>query len=233
MPVRVVLVVDTGVDDALALMVAARHPDLDLCGVICTGGNVPLRRVLANTVHVLGVLGVAAPVASGADRRLDGTPFAVRAEHGSDGLAGLAPPSPDLAKTWPPPGAVASRDAVTVSLGPLTSLVGLVTGRVVASYARTGEANHGLDPVAAGVIASSGRVVDHVDAGDGVLAGDVAGPLSRVDDRLCRLAGGLLAHQARRGAGLGDAAALLRVAEPELDRGRHTQRFVGLLLGED
>jgi pyrimidine-specific ribonucleoside hydrolase len=231
--VPLVLVVDTGVDDALALMVAARHPEVDLHGVVCTAGNVPLRRALANTVYVLGLLGVEVPVAAGADRCLDGRPFAVRDVHGPDGLAGLAPPNSDLPGEWPPPGAVASRASLTVSLGPLTSLVGLDAGRIVASFARPGETNHRLDPVAAGAVASSGRVVEHLDAGHEVLSADVVGPLSRAGDRLCRLAGGLLAHQAARRAGLGDASAVLRLAEPELDPALHTRRVVGLVLGED
>lgn len=230
---RVVLVVDTGVDDALALMVAIRHPGLQLHGIVCSAGNVQLRRVLANTAYVLGVLGVDVPVAAGADRRLDGRAFAVRDVHGPDGLAGLGPPDPQLPDTWPPPTAVATPEAITVSLGPLTTLVGLPTGRVAASFARPGQTNHRLDPVAARVVAASGRVVAHLDAGNGFLSGDVAGPLSRGNDRLCRLAEGLLAHQARRGAGLGDAAALLRLAEPELDPARHTRRLIGLVLGED
>ena len=233
MPARVVLVVDTGVDDALALMVAARHPGIDLHGVVCTAGNVPLRRALANTVYVLDLLGVDVPVAAGADRRLDGRPFAVRDVHGPDGLAGLAPPIQDLPAGWPPPGAVASREAVTVSLAPLTSLVGLGTGRIVASFARPGETNHRLDPVAARAVAASGRALDHLDAGREVVSADVGGSLSRADDRLCRLAGGLLVHQAARRAGLGDASAVLRLAEPELDPALHTRRVVGLVLGED
>jgi pyrimidine-specific ribonucleoside hydrolase len=228
-----VLVVDTGVDDALALMVAARHPDIDLHGVVCTAGNVPLRRALANTVYILGLLDADVPVAAGADRSLDGRQFAVRDVHGPDGLAGLGPPNPDLPAGWPPPGAVASRESLIVSLGPLTSLVGLGTGRIVASFARPGETNHRLDPVAARAVAASGRVVDHLDAGHEVLSTDVVVPLSRADDRLCRLAGGLLAHQAVRRAGLGDAAAVLRLAEPELDPALHTRRVVGLVLGED
>jgi pyrimidine-specific ribonucleoside hydrolase len=232
-PARVVLVVDTGVDDALALIVAARHPEVDLHGVVCTAGNVSVCRALANTVHVLGLLGVEVPVAAGADRRLDGRPFAVRDVHGPDGLAGLAPPHPDLPGEWPSPGAVASRESLTVSLGPLTSLVGLDTGRIVASFARPGETNHRLDPVAARTVAASGRVVDHLDVGHDVLSADVVGPLSHADDRLCRLAGGLLAHQAERSAGLGDAAAVLRLAEPELDPALHTRRVVRLVLRED
>ena len=32
MPARYVLDVDTGTDDALAILYAVRHPDLDVCG---------------------------------------------------------------------------------------------------------------------------------------------------------------------------------------------------------
>ena len=42
MPRPVVLDVDTGVDDACALLLAARHPELDLLAVTCVGGNAPL-----------------------------------------------------------------------------------------------------------------------------------------------------------------------------------------------
>jgi hypothetical protein len=87
--------------------------------------------------------------------------------------------------------------------------------------------------VAARAVAASGRALDHLDVGREVLSADVGGSLSRADDRLCRLAGGLLAHQAARHAGLGDASAVLRLAEPELDPALHTRRVVGLVLGED
>ena len=53
----VVLDVDTGVDDACALLLAALHPDLDLRAVTCVGGNAPLADVVANTLSVLDVCG--------------------------------------------------------------------------------------------------------------------------------------------------------------------------------
>ena len=40
-PTPVVLDVDTGVDDACALLFAARHPGLDLRAVTCVAGNAP------------------------------------------------------------------------------------------------------------------------------------------------------------------------------------------------
>lgn len=43
----VILDVDTGLDDACALLLAARHPDLELKAVTCVGGNVGLDQVTA------------------------------------------------------------------------------------------------------------------------------------------------------------------------------------------
>ena len=49
----VILDVDTGVDDAFAIMFAARHPDLNLIGITCVDGNTKLSQVLINTLKVL------------------------------------------------------------------------------------------------------------------------------------------------------------------------------------
>ncbi len=63
----VILDVDTGLDDACALLLAARHPDLDLLAVTCVGGNVGLDQVVVNTLTVLEAAGrTDVPVARGA-----------------------------------------------------------------------------------------------------------------------------------------------------------------------
>lgn len=229
MTLAVVPVVDTGVDDALALVIAARHPALRLRGVICTAGNVPLGRVVANTSYVLGLLDARVPMAAGATRRLDGTEFAVRDGHGPDGLAGLratagspvgtAPPTTAAAEALVPPG------VVVVSLGPLTSVVELPPRRVVASYARPGEANHDMDPAAAALVA-----VEHADVAHHPLelSAGPAGPPER-STGAARLVDGLLAHQAGRGAGLGDAAVMLLLAEPALDPAHRERRIRSLV----
>lgn len=217
MTLPVVPVVDTGVDDALALVVAARHPALRLCGVICTAGNVPLGRVVTNTSYVLDLLGVQVPRATGAARRLDGAEFAIRNVHGADGLAGLGPPAAAAVATAPrvtsSGRAVVPPEAVVVSLGPLTSVAELPPRRVVASYARPGEANHVMDPAAAALV-----TVEYVDVAPYPLKLS-ADPARRPKPatKLGRLVHGLLAHQAGRGAGLGDAAVMLSLAEPSLD----------------
>ena len=56
-PTPVVLDVDTGVDDACALLLAALHPALDLRAVTCVGGNAPVDDVVRNTLVVLETAG--------------------------------------------------------------------------------------------------------------------------------------------------------------------------------
>ncbi|HEU4541877.1 MAG TPA: nucleoside hydrolase [Jiangellaceae bacterium] len=243
MSLPIVAVVDTGVDDALALVVAARHPAVDLRGVVCTAGNVPLPRVLANTQYVLDLIGAKAPVAVGAAHRLDGGRFGDRSVHGPDGLAGLGPPD---APTWlrvvgaeprntagpavvrlDKSGEIAVADLVTpdtfvVSLGPLTPLVGVPAGRIVASYSRRGEANYEMDPAAAEAVA-----VDHADVPDHPV------PITPGEGPVGELVRGLLRHQRHRGAGLGDAAVMLHIAEPDLDRGRWARRLQTLAARRD
>jgi len=94
MPVPVVLDVDTGVDDACALLFAARHPGLDLRAVSCVAGNADLDQVVRNTLTVLAVAGRAdVPVARGAHRPL--LEPGIRADvHGVDGMGDLALPHP-------------------------------------------------------------------------------------------------------------------------------------------
>jgi pyrimidine-specific ribonucleoside hydrolase len=93
--VRVVLDVDTGVDDACALLLAARHPGLDLRAVTCVAGNVAVDAVVANTLLVLDVVGrTDVPVARGAQRPLLEPARPARHVHGQDGMGDLGrPPS--------------------------------------------------------------------------------------------------------------------------------------------
>ena len=96
--VPVVLDVDTGVDDACALLFAARHPGLRLVAVSCVGGNAPVDDVVRNTLVVLDAAGRGdVPVARGAARPLVERPRHARHVHGEDGMADLHwPPSPQL-----------------------------------------------------------------------------------------------------------------------------------------
>ena len=86
----IVLDVDTGVDDACALLLAALHPDLDLLAVSCVGGNAPLPDVIRNTLTVLDTCGREdVPVAAGASRPLIEESVDARHVHGADGMGDL------------------------------------------------------------------------------------------------------------------------------------------------
>ena len=86
----VVLDVDTGVDDACAVLLAARHPGLDLRAVSCVGGNASVDDVVRNTLTVLDAAGRPdVPVARGAARPLLEPPREARHVHGQDGMGDL------------------------------------------------------------------------------------------------------------------------------------------------
>jgi purine nucleosidase len=55
--VPIILDVDTGIDDSLALLYAAASPEADLVAVTCLSGNVEARQVAANTLAVLELAG--------------------------------------------------------------------------------------------------------------------------------------------------------------------------------
>ncbi|NBE92723.1 nucleoside hydrolase [Nonomuraea sp. KC401] len=88
-----ILDVDTGVDDALALLFAVRHPELRLRAVTCVAGNAGLGQVVANTLKVLDAAGAPdVPVSAGAERPLIEPARDAGHIHGADGLADLGLP---------------------------------------------------------------------------------------------------------------------------------------------
>lgn len=62
---QVILDVDTGTDDAVALMLAALHPALALVAATTVNGNVPLELTTENTLRVFDHIGVEVPVCAG------------------------------------------------------------------------------------------------------------------------------------------------------------------------
>ncbi|HET6315907.1 MAG TPA: nucleoside hydrolase [Chloroflexota bacterium] len=92
-PVRMILDVDTGIDDALALAVAVRRPAIKLEAVLSVAGNVSLDLTTRNTLTVLDWLGAAdVPVAAGAVGPLRGAVREASHWHGADGLGSAALP---------------------------------------------------------------------------------------------------------------------------------------------
>jgi len=124
----VVLDCDTGADDAIAVMLAALHPRLDLLGVTTVWGNHDVRHTTDNTLRVLDLIGRGGVgVHPGRDE-----PFRPRLEPAPSGRSDL-PATLDLPPPTSTPGADAvdwlvatlraARTPVTlVATGPLTNL---------------------------------------------------------------------------------------------------------------
>lgn len=87
MATKVLLDCDTGVDDAMAIMYAALHPEIELIGVGTVWGNVDVPRATRNTLRVLDIVGrPEVPVAEGAAGPMNGAPAEFSyAVHGNDG----------------------------------------------------------------------------------------------------------------------------------------------------
>jgi inosine-uridine nucleoside N-ribohydrolase len=126
---RVILDVDTGIDDALALALAVRHPRVELEAVVAVAGNVGLERTSRNSLRVLDWLGASCVgVYAGADTPLSGPLREASHWHAEDGLGGAR--LPDSARAPEPDGVqylcdrlLGEPGALTlVCTGPLTNL---------------------------------------------------------------------------------------------------------------
>jgi inosine-uridine nucleoside N-ribohydrolase len=92
-PRRILMDVDTGTDDALAILYSVRHPDVDVLGISCAAGNVPIDQVVINTCKVLDAAGAGdIPVAAGAQQPLIERARRTGGSHGVDGLGGIQLP---------------------------------------------------------------------------------------------------------------------------------------------
>ena len=85
---------DTGVDDALALLLALRSPALSVRGITTVSGNVTLDKVVPNTLRVVEHAGRHTSVYLGAAASLLGHTITAEMIHGSDGLGDLDFPPP-------------------------------------------------------------------------------------------------------------------------------------------
>ena len=91
--VQVILDVDTGIDDALAILLACRAPAMDVRAITCVAGNADVDQVVANTLRVLDAAGAPdIPVARGMARPLIEPPRPARHVHGEDGMGDLGLP---------------------------------------------------------------------------------------------------------------------------------------------
>ncbi|QGH70295.1 nucleoside hydrolase [Pseudactinotalea sp. HY158] len=131
MPTKMILDCDPGVDDTMALMYAALHPEIDLLAVSTVWGNVDVATATRNALHTLELVGAGAvPVAQGAGQSLRGEAhgygFFVHGDDGQGNVYDGAPVGPaasttgaqqiiDVARAHP-------GEAWLVAVGPLTNL---------------------------------------------------------------------------------------------------------------
>lgn len=90
MPRNIMIDCDTGMDDALALLLALRSPEFKVLGITCVNGNVTLDKVVVNTLKVVEYSDKSVPVYAGAalpllPERSQNAPEI----HGADGLGNL------------------------------------------------------------------------------------------------------------------------------------------------
>ena len=172
----IILDCDPGHDDAIAMVVAARHTNL--LGITTVAGNAPLESTTHNAIVIRDLLGIDVPVHAGASRPLLAPPRHAGYVHGESGLDGADLPSP----SGPP----ASRDAVgfiietvrnndgvwLVPTGPLTNIalalrsapdiasrvagISFMGGGLFGNRTATAEFNIWADPEAAAIVVGYG-----------------------------------------------------------------------------
>jgi inosine-uridine nucleoside N-ribohydrolase len=96
-PRRIILDSDPGVDDAMAIFLALRSPELKIEAITAVSGNVPLSFTLPNALRLVEIAGRPdVPVAAGADTPLVRRLITASYVHGNNGLGGVEFPAPKL-----------------------------------------------------------------------------------------------------------------------------------------
>src|SRR5215472_3613728 len=92
---RVIIDTDPGTDDAFALLLAMRSPELKIEGITPVSGNVPLELTLPNALRMVEIAGrTDIPVAAGARVPLARRLVTAEYAHGENGLGGTVFPEP-------------------------------------------------------------------------------------------------------------------------------------------
>jgi len=102
---KVVWDMDPGIDDALALILALKSPEVQVMGITTVAGNAPVEMTSANARSILEFLNIESiPVTVGAANPLNQPLEDALSYHGSDGLGNCNLPPPKLplypAKAW-------------------------------------------------------------------------------------------------------------------------------------
>ena len=128
MKYKIWLDMDTGVDDAIALMAASADERLEILAVSAVCGNCPLEHSYRNTRALNKVMNRRYPVYAGADKPLLRAPMHAPIVHGENGLGDVELPLPEdetvyEEKAWDALYAAACKEPLTlIATGPLTNI---------------------------------------------------------------------------------------------------------------
>jgi inosine-uridine nucleoside N-ribohydrolase len=178
---RVIIDTDPGVDDALALLLAMRSPELKIEAITPVAGNVPLELTLPNALRLVEIAGrTDIPVAAGARTPLMRRLVTATYAHGENGLGGAVFPEPTTKPLATPASELIRQivrkypgEVTLIPIGPLTNvatalnsdheLAGMVKGIVMMGGSLSGgnitpaaEFNVYVDPEAARIVFQSG-----------------------------------------------------------------------------
>ncbi len=179
---------DTASDDAVALVMALRHPDVEVVGIGVVAGNVPLDLALQNALYTRELCGRSdVPIYAGS-----ATPLSIPLEtaqnvHGADGmgdiglaLTGRRPDDGDAVDELIRASHEYAGELILVTLGPLTNIAHAIerdptlTNRIARTVAMGAVADHvgnvtpvaefnmWADPHAVDVVLQSGLEVEFV-----------------------------------------------------------------------
>ena len=186
-PFRVIIDTDPGVDDALALLLAMRSPELKIEAITPVAGNVPLELTLPNALRMVEIAGrTDIPVAAGARAPLMRRLVTATYAHGENGLGGAVFPEPKTKPVATPAAEIIHQivrkypgEVTLITIGPLTNiatalnadpdLAGMVRALVMMGGSLSGgnitpaaEFNVYVDPEAARIVFQSGIPVTMV-----------------------------------------------------------------------
>jgi purine nucleosidase len=208
---------DTASDDAVALVMALRHPAVTVVGIGIVAGNVPLAMGVQNALYTREMCGSSVPVHAGCDRPMTRDLRTAQMVHGHDGMGDIGL---QLSGRTPEPGhAVDALIAAAhahpgvlelVTLGPLTnvatalrkdpSIAGKIARCVVmgAVYDHIGnvtpvaEFNMWCDPEAVDVVLRSGMRLEFVgwdrSRFDALITADLAASIRSIGTPLAEFA---------------------------------------------
>ena len=184
---KIILDCDPGHDDAIALLLAARHPALELLAITTVAGNQSIEKTTQNALKVCTLANIRnVPVAMGMDRPLVRPARHAADIHGASGMDGPSVPEPDIELA--PQHAVdlliellmnSEGDITLVPTGPLTNIatairrepailpkiqaISLMGGAIgVGNVTPSAEFNLWFDPEAASIVFQCGRPITMV-----------------------------------------------------------------------